>query len=34
MSTRRSSLSAAGGPASTYIDMMKYDTALIVEALR
>jgi len=28
------SLSAAGGPASTYIDMMKYDTGLIVGALK
>jgi ABC-type Zn uptake system ZnuABC Zn-binding protein ZnuA len=28
------SLSAAGGPAPTYIAMMKYDTTLIVEALR
>lgn len=28
------SLSAPGGTASTYIDMMKYDTELMVEALR
>jgi len=27
-------LSAPGGPAPTYIDMMKYDTRLIVEALK
>jgi ABC-type Zn uptake system ZnuABC Zn-binding protein ZnuA len=28
------SLSAPGGPAATYIDMMKYDVTVIVEALR
>ncbi len=28
------SLSAAGGPAATYIDMMKYDVTLIVDALK
>lgn len=28
------SLSAAGGPASTYIDMMKYDVNVIVDALK
>ena len=28
------SLTAPGGPAPTYIDMMKYDTRLIVEALK
>ena len=28
------SLTPPGGPAPTYIDMMKYDTRLIVEALR
>jgi ABC-type Zn uptake system ZnuABC Zn-binding protein ZnuA len=28
------SLSAPGGPASTYIDMMKYDVSAIVEALK
>jgi ABC-type Zn uptake system ZnuABC Zn-binding protein ZnuA len=28
------SLSAAGGPAATYIDMMKYDVSAIVEALK
>ena len=28
------SLTAADGPAPTYIDMMKYDTRRIVEALR
>jgi len=27
-------LSAPGGPAPTYLDMMKYDTRLIVEALK
>ena len=28
------SLSSAGGPAATYIDMMKYDVTLIVDALK
>ena len=28
------SLSAAGGPAPTYIDMLRYDTLQIVEALK